>query len=70
LIPERSCGVWGEGVKDPCLYDAIQPSPIGGRIGDVGEDVVVQGVSMKCEKHEATPPLVVGRRGFQNNHNQ
>jgi hypothetical protein len=35
-------------------------------IGDVGEDMVVQGVAMKREKHEVAPPLVVGRQGFQN----
>jgi hypothetical protein len=28
--------------------------------------VVVQGVAIKCEKHEVTPPLIVGQRGFQN----
>jgi hypothetical protein len=27
--------------------------------------VVVKGDAMKREKHEVTPPLVVGRRGFQ-----
>jgi hypothetical protein len=51
----------GEGVEDPCHHDVIQPSSIGEQIGDVREDVVVQGISMKCEKHEVVPPLVVGR---------
>jgi hypothetical protein len=37
-------------------------------IGDVGEDVIVEGVAMKREKHEVTPLLVAGRRGFQNGH--
>jgi hypothetical protein len=54
----------GEGAEDPCHHDVVQPSPIGGRISDVGEDVVVQGVAMKCERHEVAPPLIVGRRGF------
>jgi hypothetical protein len=30
--------------------------------------VVIEGVVMKHETHEVTPPLVVGRRGFQNDH--
>jgi hypothetical protein len=58
----------GEGAEDPCHHDAVQSSPIDEWIGDVGEDVVVQGVAMKREKHEVTPSLVVGRRGFQNDH--
>jgi hypothetical protein len=55
-----------EGTEDPCHQDVFQPSPICGWIGDVGEDVIVHGVSTKCEKHEVAPPLVVERRGFQN----
>jgi hypothetical protein len=51
----------GEGAKDPCHHDIIQPSPIGGRIGDVIEDVVVQGIATKREKHEVTSPFVMGR---------
>jgi hypothetical protein len=35
-------------------------------IDDVGEDMVVKGVTMKCEKHEVAPPLLVRHRGFQN----
>jgi hypothetical protein len=50
----------GEGVEDPCNHDVVQPNPIGGQIGDVREDVVVQEVSTKREKHEVAPPLVVG----------
>jgi hypothetical protein len=50
----------GEGAEDTCHHDVVQPSPIGGRISDVGEDVVVQGIEMKCEKHEVMSPLVVG----------
>jgi hypothetical protein len=74
--PRLSCGLrrfpndlvefWGEGAKDPCHHDAVQSSLIDGRIGDVREDVVVQGIAMKHEKHEVASPLVVGRRGFQN----
>jgi hypothetical protein len=30
--------------------------------------VVIQGISPKHEKHEVAPPLVVGRRGFENDH--
>jgi hypothetical protein len=56
----------GEGADDPCHHDVVQPSPIGGWIGDVGEDVVIEGISTKREKHEVALPLVVGRRGFQN----
>jgi hypothetical protein len=56
----------GKGVEDPCHHDVVQPSPTAGWIGDVGEDVVIQGVAMKHEKHEVMPPLVVGQRGFQN----
>jgi hypothetical protein len=56
----------GEGAEDPCHHDVVQSSPIDGWIGDVGEDVVVEGVATKREKHEVAPPLVVGRGGFQN----
>jgi hypothetical protein len=56
----------GEGAEDPGHHDVVQSSPIDGRISDVGEDVVVEGIAMKCEKHEVTSLLVVGRRGFQN----
>jgi hypothetical protein len=59
-----------EGTEDPCHQDVFQPSPIYGRIGDVREDVIVHGVSTKCEKHEVAPPLVVGRREFQNDRNR
>jgi hypothetical protein len=54
----------GEGTEDLCHHDAVQSSPIDGRISDVGEDVVVQGIVTKREKHEVTPPLILGRRGF------
>jgi hypothetical protein len=50
----------GEGVEDPCHHDVVQSSPIDGRIGDVGEDVVIECVATKHEKHEVAPPLVVG----------
>jgi hypothetical protein len=56
----------GEGAEDLCHHDAVQSSPIDGWIDDVGEDVVVEGVAMKREKHEIAPPLVVGWCGFQN----
>jgi hypothetical protein len=42
----------------------VQSSTTSGRIDDVEEDMVVEGVAMKHEKHEVAPPLVVGRRGF------
>jgi hypothetical protein len=61
-------GFGGEGAKDPCHYNVVQSSPINRWINDVGEDVVIEGVAMKCEKHKVGPPLVVGRRGFQNDH--
>jgi hypothetical protein len=50
----------GEGVEDPGYHDVVQSSPIDERIGDNGEDVVVEGVEMKREKHKVAPPLVVG----------
>jgi hypothetical protein len=56
----------GEGAEDPSHHDTVQSSPIDEQISDVGEDVVVQGILMKREKHEIVPLLVVGRRGFQN----
>jgi hypothetical protein len=49
-----------EGAEDLCHHDVDQSSTIDGRISDVGEDVVVQGVATKREKHEVTPPLIVG----------
>jgi hypothetical protein len=49
----------GEGAEDPCHHDVVQSSPIDGWIGDVGEDVVVQGIATKCEKHEVTPSFVL-----------
>jgi hypothetical protein len=58
----------GEGVKDLCHHDVAQPSSISRQISDIGDDVVIQGVITKCEKHEVAPPLVLGRRGFQNDH--
>jgi hypothetical protein len=65
--PEQSRGArGGEGAEDPGQHVAVQSNPIDGQIGDVGEDVAVEGVAMKCEKHEVVPPLVVGRRRFQN----
>jgi hypothetical protein len=51
----------GEGAEDPCHHDDVQSSLIDRWICDVGEHVVVQGVSTKREKHEVTPPLIVGR---------
>jgi hypothetical protein len=55
----------GQGAEDPCHHDAVQSSPIVERISDIREDVVVEGVATKHEKHEVAPPLVVGRRWFQ-----
>jgi hypothetical protein len=50
-----------EGAEDLGHHDVVQCRPIDERISDVGEDVVIEGVAMKREKHEVTPPLVVGR---------
>jgi hypothetical protein len=58
----------GEGVEDPGHHDVVQSSPIDGWIGDVREEMVIEGVATKREKHEVVPPLVVGRQGFQNDH--
>jgi hypothetical protein len=55
-----------EDAKDPCYHDVVQSNTIDRRIGDIGEDMVVEGVATKCDKHEVAPPLVVGQRGFQN----
>jgi hypothetical protein len=55
----------GQGVEDRCHHDVVQSSPIDGRISDIGEDVVVEGVATKREKHEVASPLVVRRRWFQ-----
>jgi hypothetical protein len=49
----------GEGVEDPCHHNVVQPNPISGQIGDIREDVVVQGVSMKHEKHKVAPSYVL-----------
>jgi hypothetical protein len=54
----------GEGAEDPGHHNAVQSSPIDGRIDDVGDDVVIEGVATKRVKQKITPPLVVGRRGF------
>jgi hypothetical protein len=51
----------GEGAKDLGHHDTVLSSPIGRRIGDVREDVVVEGVATKHEEHEVVPPLVVRR---------
>jgi hypothetical protein len=64
-LPKDLVELGGQGVEDPCHHDAVQSSPIDGRISDIREDVVVEGVATKREKHEVTPPLVVGRRWFQ-----
>jgi hypothetical protein len=39
----------GEGAEDLCHHDFVQSNPIDGGFGDVGEDMVVQGVVTKCE---------------------
>jgi hypothetical protein len=67
-FPHDLVELGGEGIKDLCHHDAIQSSPIDGWIGNIGKDAVIQGIAMKREKHEVTPPLVVGQQGFQNNH--
>jgi hypothetical protein len=56
----------GEGAEDPCHHAVVKSSPINGQIDDNGEDVHIQDVATKHEKHEIVPPLVVGRRGFKN----
>jgi hypothetical protein len=60
-LPNDVMEFGGEGVEDPCHHDTISFIPIDGQIDDVREDVVVEGVVMKREKHEVAPPLVVGR---------
>jgi hypothetical protein len=50
----------GEGAKDPCHHDVAQSSPIDGQIGDVGENVVIQGIATKREKHEVAPIVCFG----------
>jgi hypothetical protein len=57
---------WSSGERVPRIQvtTMLQSSPIDEWIGDIGEDVVVEGVATKHEKHEVVPPLVFGRRGF------
>jgi hypothetical protein len=55
-----------EGAEDLCHHDAVYSSPIDERISDIREDMIIEGVATKREKHEVMPPLVVERRGFQN----
>jgi hypothetical protein len=57
-LPNDLVKLGGEGPADPCHHDVVQSSPIDGRIDDVGEDVVVEGIATKREKHEIAPPLV------------
>jgi hypothetical protein len=66
-LPNNLMELRREDAKDPCYHDVVQSNTIDRRIGDIGEDMVVEGVATKCDKHEVAPPLVVGRRGFQNN---
>jgi hypothetical protein len=54
----------GEGAEDLGHHDDIQSSLIDGWISDIREDVVIEGVATKCEKHEVAPPLVVRQRGL------
>jgi hypothetical protein len=54
----------GEGVEDPNHHIAVQSSPIDRRNGDIGVDMVIEGVVTKREEHEVTPPFVVEQRGF------
>jgi hypothetical protein len=56
----------GEGAEDLGHHDVVQSSPIDRWIGDIGVDIVIEGIAMKSKKHEVTPPHVVGPRGFQN----
>jgi hypothetical protein len=63
-LPNDLMELGGEDAEDPRHHDVVQSSSIDRRIGDIGEDVVVEGVAAKREKHEVTPPLVVRRRGF------
>jgi hypothetical protein len=65
-LPNDIVELGGEGAEDPGHHDAIQSSPINERIDNVREDVVVKGVATKREKYEVALPLIVGRRGFQN----
>jgi hypothetical protein len=59
----------GEGAQDACQHDVVQHGPIGGRVNDVGEDVIIQATATECEEDEVTPLLVVGREGLQNYRN-
>jgi hypothetical protein len=59
-LPNNLVKLRGKGAKDLGHRDVVQSSPIDGRICNVGEDVVIEGVAMKCEKHEVASLLVVG----------
>jgi hypothetical protein len=51
----------GESNQDPSQYNVVQCGLIGGRVDDVRDDLIVEGVAAEREEHNVTPPLVVGR---------
>jgi hypothetical protein len=53
-------GLDGEGAQGPSQHNDVQPSLIGGRVDDIGEDVIVMGTVTEHEEQELRPPLVVG----------
>jgi hypothetical protein len=59
-LPNDLVEIGGEGVEDPGHINVVQSSPIDRRIGYFREDVIIEGVATKREKHEVVPPLVVG----------
>jgi hypothetical protein len=65
-LPNDLVEIGGEGAEDPCHHDVVQFSSIDGRMDDIGEDVVVEGIVTKRQKHEVVTPFVVERGGFQN----
>jgi hypothetical protein len=55
-----------DGPQAPGEHDVVKPSPIGGRVNDVGDDMIVEGIEAVCEEHLVMPALVVGRERLQN----
>jgi hypothetical protein len=48
-FPDDLVKFGGEGVEDPHHHNVVQPSPIGGRIDNIREDMVVKSVAVKRE---------------------
>jgi hypothetical protein len=47
-LPNDLVELGGEGAEDPGHYDVVQSNPIDERIGDIGEDVIIEGITTKA----------------------